>query len=453
MSNSASPQNSQALWIALDAMPVGVSWATLHDQKIVFMNRMCTEIFGYVVEDFTDISSWVQKYPNPEERELAWTRWREYFEHPDGDEFPIEPMELSITCKDGTVKTVIHSGIVLPDAGWALATFIDITKRKQNELLLRQAEERARQNEAIYRTLLEHSQDMVLLISLDGLRRDVSPAVEQITGWTKEEYLKLPIRSLVYPDDMALLEEATRAVKMGMLSSCYRGRIMHKDGSYRWVEALLQTYDDPVTKQPAGYTVTMDDISEQKRQEEMLTSLNRKLSEDATHDALTGLPNRRLFNEAFAREMQQPLRNSSQIALLMLDIDRFKQYNDSYGHLAGDECLKAVSSTLAKSLRKEMDVVARFGGEEFVILLPATDCNGAEMVANNILQAIRSLEIPHIGSSRGILTLSIGVACGEVTSTADPEQLLSQADTALYHSKESGRDRYSIFQGGPEMST
>ncbi len=450
MPNSASAQNAQALWIALDAMPVGVSWATVDDQKIVFMNRTFTEMFGYVVGDFTDIPDWTLKYPILDERERAWARWKTYFDHPDEEEFRIEPMELSVICKDGSLKTVIHSGIVLPAAGWALATFFDITERKKNELLLQQAEERASQNEAIYRMLLEHSQEMVVLLALDGSRRGVSPAVLQITGWTPEEFLKVPLHEFVHPSDLPSIDEAGQAVRRGMTACSYRGRIRHKEGEYRWVEVLFQAFNDPATKQPAGYTVTMHDISEQKKQEEMLASLNRKLSEDATHDELTSLPNRRLFNEALAKEMRYQARNRSHIALLMLDIDRFKQYNDTYGHLAGDEILRKVSATLAHSLRRDTDVVARFGGEEFVMLLPLTNCDGAALVANNILHAIRSLNIPHSGSSKGILTLSIGVACWPAGSQADPEELLQQSDVALYRAKESGRDQYAINPCGTE---
>ncbi len=351
------------MWIALDAMPVGVSWATLGDQKIVFMNRTFTEIFGYVVGDFIDIPDWTLKYPILEQRERAWARWRKYFDHPDNQEFLIEPVELDITCKDGTVKTVIHSGIILPSAGWALATFIDITQRKQDELRLKKAEEQASQNEAIYRMLLEHSQEMVILIALDGSRRDVSPAVQQITGWTPEEFLHRPLRNLVHPDDIASIKDILRSLKKGMLSCAYRGRIRYRNGEYRWVETLFQTFANPTTELPSGYAVTMRDINEQKKQEELLASLNRKLSEDATHDELTGLPNRRLFNEALARQMRHQARDLSSAALMMLDIDLFKQFNDTYEHLEGDQCLKRVAATLVKTLRRESDIVARFGGE------------------------------------------------------------------------------------------
>ncbi len=441
--------SEQALWIALDAMPVAVSWATLADMKIVFMNRTFTEMFGYVVSDFPDIPAWTLKYPHPDERERTWGRWREYFDHPDNNEFLIRPIEVSVTCKDGTIKTVIHSGIILPQSGWALAIFIDITQRKRNELLLRQAEERARQSEALYRLLLEHSQEMVVLLDLNGNLQEVSPSAQKLIGWTPEEYLSLSLRHLIHRDDLVSIREAVHAIKRGMIAACYRGRIRHKDGGYRWVEALFQVYEDAVTKRPAGYTVTIHDITEQKRQEELLASMNRKLSEDATHDELTGLPNRRLFHDALDKETLFQLRTLSSTSLMMLDLDHFKQYNDTYGHLAGDKVLKQASAAIAGTLQREGDLAARFGGEEFVALLPSTTCAGAEKIANSILEAVRALNIPHEKNTAGIVTISIGVACWPAGSRLDAIELLKQADSALYRAKESGRDSYQTVQCHP----
>src|ERR1039457_7072646 len=125
--NTGKPwQNEQSLQIVLDAMPVGVSWAALGDRKIVYANRKFTEIFGYVVGELENISDWMEKYPIPSEREMASTRWGQYFKAPDGVDFPIDPMELSVACKDGTVKTILQSGVILPHAGWGHAPFMHI---------------------------------------------------------------------------------------------------------------------------------------------------------------------------------------------------------------------------------------------------------------------------------------------------------------------------------------
>ncbi len=438
-------QNEQSLRIVLDAMPVGVSWATLADQNIVYTNRRFTEIFGYIVGDLGNISAWIEKYPIASERAMASSKWGQYHDAPDGVEFPIDPMELSIACKDGTVKMIYHSGVILPAAGWALATFIDISEPKKNYLLLQEAEKRASQDEAISRILLEQSQEMVVVSYFDRTQRFVSPAVEQITGLTPEQYLATPVRELVHPDDLGAMTQAIQDVTHGIFSNVYRGRIRHKDGGYRWVETLLRSCMDPDSKQAVGYVATIRDIGEQKRQEDLLATENRRLSEDASQDELTGIANRRLFNKTLLREVRRQTRNTTAMAMLMVDVDHFKQYNDQYGHLPGDRCLKQVASTLKHALLRDSDLVARFGGEEFVILLPMTDCQGAEHLARAVLEAIRALAIPHAYSPKGILTVSIGVACWPTGKPTDPMRLLEQADTALYRAKSAGRDTFSVI--------
>jgi diguanylate cyclase (GGDEF)-like protein len=133
------------------------------------------------------------------------------------------------------------------------------------------------------------------------------------------------------------------------------------------------------------------------------------------------------------------------MALLMVDVDKFKEYNDHYGHLPGDQCLKQVAAALRQALRRDSDLAARFGGEEFVILLPMTDCEGAEHLAGAILEAVRALAIPHIHAPKGILTISIGVACWPGGSLTDPKRLLQLADTALYRAKSAGRDTFRVI--------
>ncbi len=445
--NPSSPrQNEQSLRIVLDAMPVGVSWATLGDQKIVYMNRKFTEIFGYVVGDFEYISDWIGKYPKLSDQAMASAKWGEYFKAPASADFPIDSMELSIACRDGTVKTILHSGVILPVAGWALATFIDISEQKRSALLLLEAEKRARQNEAVSRILLGQSQEMIVIAYFDGSRRYVSPAVEQITGFTPEEYLATPVTELAHPEDLGAMTQAIKDVAHRASSGVYRGRIRHRDGGYRWVETLLRSFTDPDSKQTVGYVATIRDISEQKKQEDLLASENRRLLEDASQDELTGIANRRLFNKTLLREVRRQARNTTAMAVLMVDVDNFKQYNDLYGHLPGDQCLKQVAATLKRTLLRDSDLVARFGGEEFVILLPMTDCQGAEHLARAVLEAIRALAIPHAHSPKGRLTVSVGVACWPTGNPTDPMRLLQQADTALYRAKSSGRDTFTVIQ-------
>lgn len=174
-----------------------------------------------------------------------------------------------------------------------------------------------------------------------------------------------------------------------------------------------------------------------------LEVLNRKLEKLAMQDGLTGLANRRHFDLTLAREFSRAARNRTPLALVMIDIDFFKQFNDLYGHPAGDECLRTVSRAIrGQTPGRPGDLAARYGGEEMAVLLPDTDLAGAMVVAQRIRSAIHELELPHRGSAAGILTISAGVdALVPQRELHTPESLIQSADKALYVAKSCGRDR------------
>jgi diguanylate cyclase (GGDEF)-like protein len=142
ISSIVGEQSEVRLQIVLNALPIAISWASLEDTHILFMNRKFTEMFGYVLDDFKTVPEWVDKtYPNAEQRANAEASWYKYFSNPTEQEFEIDPVEVDVLCKDGTVKTTIIGGVILPEAGWALATFVDISERKQDELLIKKLAE------------------------------------------------------------------------------------------------------------------------------------------------------------------------------------------------------------------------------------------------------------------------------------------------------------------------
>ena len=159
-------------------------------------------------------------------------------------------------------------------------------------------------------------------------------------------------------------------------------------------------------------------------------------------DGLTGIPNRRHFSEYSENELHRARRNQKSLAVAMLDIDFFKLFNDNYGHLAGDECLKQVAATIDHTLRRSADMAARYGGEEFVCLFPDTDEEGACVICDEILQAIRDLKIEHTFSKNAdIVTVSIGCVARIPEQNDSMEDLIKQADERLYRAKKSGRNR------------
>ncbi|WP_415906297.1 diguanylate cyclase domain-containing protein [Neptuniibacter sp. QD72_48] len=171
-----------------------------------------------------------------------------------------------------------------------------------------------------------------------------------------------------------------------------------------------------------------------KKQRDMLEALN-------VTDSLTGIANRRHFDLAMNQYWQAACRTSSPVALLMIDIDHFKQYNDHYGHQLGDECLALVAQTLDRQCDRDLDQACRYGGEEFAVILPYTDKSGAVKVAERILRAIRALKIPHKGSDTAqMVTVSIGLSVKEAVPSLELESLIARADQALYAAKNGGRN-------------
>lgn len=194
------------------------------------------------------------------------------------------------------------------------------------------------------------------------------------------------------------------------------------------------------------------EIDGRKAHEQQLLTLMRELEQAKEQfkrlcsiDGLTGIPNRRHFDEILTKEWRRAKRSKQPLSLILLDIDCFKSYNDTYGHLSGDDCLKQVAQAISQVLARPGDLVARYGGEEFVTVLPSTDKSGGLFMAEKMRCAITALKIPHTDSVfNKILTASLGVA----TLTADksnlllnPEELLRMADEALYRAKKTGRNR------------
>ncbi|HTD03374.1 sensor domain-containing diguanylate cyclase [Undibacterium sp.] len=182
--------------------------------------------------------------------------------------------------------------------------------------------------------------------------------------------------------------------------------------------------------------------------QEKLLALNQELENIALHDALTGLANRRQFDIALGTEFKRAMRNGQSLALVMIDVDYFKRFNDIYGHPAGDQGLRQVSEII--HLHRPGDLSARYGGEEFAILLPNTDLAGAVTVADKLRLGVKGLNIPHTGNPKGIVTISLGVAAWfPQPHGADAAAFLQAADKALYVAKTSGRDRVDTAQTTP----
>jgi diguanylate cyclase (GGDEF)-like protein len=180
-----------------------------------------------------------------------------------------------------------------------------------------------------------------------------------------------------------------------------------------------------------------------------LEYVNFKLELLSNSDGLTGIANRRSFDGALEQEWNRAQRSEKPLALIMLDVDHFKHYNDLYGHLAGDDCLRALSQVLVREVRRSGELVARYGGEEFVVLMPDSTLQSALDMAGRIQQALRVLALPHQNVEAGIVSFSLGVASLCPSPRYAPQELIRQADLALYRAKGAGRDRIELAAAEP----
>jgi diguanylate cyclase (GGDEF)-like protein len=217
-------------------------------------------------------------------------------------------------------------------------------------------------------------------------------------------------------------------------------RALTQQGDYVWIRDVVHVVrkDDEV-EALVGF---MFDISERKKTEEHLSRLQKQLEEYSFQDGLTGIANRRMFDTVMEREWGNAQRTGLPLSLLILDIDYFKQFNDHYGHIKGDECLRQVAQTLSLAANRPRDFIARIGGEEFVWLLPETDAESARLVARKCLHLIRQQQIAHEFSPVSpLLSVSLGVGTTVAPLQATAVDFIEQVDKLLYRAKHNGRMR------------
>lgn len=295
----------------------------------------------------------------------------------------------------------------------------------------------SQEDDTDFQRLAEYSADVICRSGVDMKWRYVSPSSFDVLGWTPEEMKGMEAFALIYPEDLpGLIAIATRNFEPGVEPERAAVRMRKKDGSLVWIEFTARVVRDS-TGEATEAVVTMRDISERKALEEKLSAL-------ALTDSLTGLANRRAFDETLDREWKRTLREGSQISLLLLDIDHFKEFNDQQGHQVGDDCLRAIAVAVKGAVRTT-DIAARYGGEEIAVILPSTDTAGAVEVAEKVRSTVEALEITHGGYPEGgPVTVSAGVATALSRyggTMRMPESLLLAADTALYKAKREGRNR------------
>ncbi len=364
---------------------------------------------------------------HPDDRPLALHAFDVATSEPDA----ADQVEFRMSHADGgwrNIEAVSTNLVHDPAIAGLVVSARDVTDRRRAEAELREAQER-------FRSAFEHAPIGMALMALDGRLFRVNRAMVQILGRSTEELLITTVRDLTHPDDHEACAEALGRLLSGQAPSLQLElRYIHHDGHPVWVSLSWSLVRD-LHGNALYFVCQMEDITERKASGEAL-------AHQAIHDPLTGLPNRTLFVDRLGRELTRAAAMNRRMAVLFLDLDRFKVVNDSLGHSAGDRLLVAVADRLSGAMRPD-DVVARFGGDEFTVLCQnVTSAETAELIAERIGEVIAK-PVPLV-EGEVFVTASIGIAMSDGQHDT-PETLLRNADAAMYSAKENGRDRSEVF--------
>jgi diguanylate cyclase (GGDEF)-like protein/PAS domain S-box-containing protein len=295
----------------------------------------------------------------------------------------------------------------------------------------------------VYKTLLESTKAIPWKIDWKTLLFSyIGPQIEALLGWEPSSWVSVnDWAERMHPQDRAWVVDFCVAQSQSGTDHEADYRAMTKNGDYVWIRDVVHVVRDENGEVEAliGF---MFDISERKETEQKLLDLQKELEELSFKDGLTGVPNRRMLDSVLEEEWIRARREKQPISLLLIDIDFFKQYNDFYGHIVGDDCLKQVAQALSTAATRARDFFARYGGEEFVMVLPEADPEAAMSIAERCQNYISRLQIPHQQSAVSeLLTISIGAGTLVPTHSHDLRDFIDEVDRALYQAKQQGRNR------------
>lgn len=301
---------------------------------------------------------------------------------------------------------------------------------------------------AVYKTLLESTNAIPWKLDWPDLRfAYIGPQIESLLGWTQESWKSVDDwAARMHPEDRERTVSFCVAQSQAGLDHEADYRAMTSDGDYVWIRDVVH-----VKRNEAGEVSSlvgfMFDISTRKQAEEELLRMHKELEALSLTDSLTGIANRRMFDQRLSVEWKESRRSGKPLSLLILDVDWFKQYNDLHGHPAGDACLKRFASVLRDAARRPRDVAARLGGDEFGLLLPEIDAPMAQIMAHELAAAVASLQIPHGFDGAGeSVSVTIGVGTQVAGDTADATSFVDHTDRMLYAAK---REKHKGLEQNP----
>lgn len=410
----------------------------LEDSLIVDVNDNFSNLTGYSKEEVIGISI---------EDISFWKNNEDY-------QFFIKELKENGICKNKEFifnrkdKTefigMISTGVINIDSQEHFISSIrDITDKKKAEDALIESEEK-------YRSILNASPDDITITDLEGTILMISPAAKEMFGYNFEfeDFIGLKFLDFIVPEDVDRAKKNIQGMFKGANFKSNEYRAVRRDKSIFDIEVNSRLIYD-ASGAPTKMVFIIRDITERKLAEAQIQRLLQQLEiekniaqQNSITDCLTGLGNRRYFDETLEKEFSRLKRSGAKLSLIMIDIDYFKKYNDTYGHIAGDRCLEMIAKKLKTIIQRKSDTVVRYGGEEFIVILPETDKNGAKILGEKLRKEIEELAIPNTASDISkYVTISLGVVTVTPSKLASQEEALRFVDETLYSAKERGRNR------------
>lgn len=394
--------------------------------NFTFFNDSVCRVLGYSREELTGMNN--RQYTDEENAQRVFQAYNQVYR----TGVPLKEFGWHITRKDRRKRYIEGSISLLKDSADKIIGFRgithDMTERKKAEEALRQSEEK-------YRNILENIQEAYFEVDLAGNFTFFNDSLCRMTGGSREELAGANYRQFSdIENSKNVFQVFNKVYNTGEAEEGFDWLIIRKDATKRYIEASVSLKKDSQGN-PSGFKGIIRDITERKRIEQELNHL-------ATHDALTGLPNRMMFSQLLDHAIQSAHRNKKQLAVLFVDLDRFKVINDSLGHEAGDKLLKEMALRLKQSLRT-VDVVGRLGGDEFIILVEDfNDLKQLEILAHKILATVI---LPfNIMEEECRVTASVGISVFPKDGQ-DEQSLMKNADIAMYFAKEEGKNNFQFY--------
>jgi diguanylate cyclase (GGDEF)-like protein/PAS domain S-box-containing protein len=413
--------DEQQARLTFDAAPIGIALVA-PDGRFLQVNAALCRIVGYERDDL--VGRTFQSITHPDDLDADVTDLQRCL----AGEIDGYDMEKRYIHRAGhPVWVHLTVGVVRDAAGGAthfVAHIMDVTERRAAVAALSASEAR-------FAAMVENGSDMIALTDPEGRLTYASPAYRKILGLDPEARLGSELLAGVHPDDQERVMTAGAALLGTPAASCrIEFRFAHGDGSWRWVEATLTNrVEDPAV---GGFVINTRDVTERVLAAE-------RLAHQATHDALTGLPNRTALDGRLLAADAATRRHGEVLAVVYVDVDHFKDVNDTYGHHVGDELLRQVAARLSSTVRED-DTVVRLGGDEFVIVAEVADDAAAEVLAGRVCE---SFHTPFVVEGTPLrVSGSAGVATN--ANRAAPSTLLGASDGALYCAKALGRDNWQF---------